>query len=78
LAIIALGLTGASKKHQYSPREKAFYADATTVDFVRLGLKIAINSAQVAADGTITVAYTLTDPSGRPLDAVGGSPGSAG
>ena len=32
---------------------------------------IQINSAQIASDGTITVVYTLTDPSGLPLDANG-------
>jgi OmcA/MtrC family decaheme c-type cytochrome len=69
--LIAICLTGASKKHQYSPREKAFYADAATVQFVRPGLVITINSAQIASDGTITVVYTLTDPGGLPLDAAG-------
>ena len=70
-ALIAVCLTGASKKHQYSLREKAFYADAVTVEFVRPRLVITINSAQIASDGTITVVYTLTDPNGLPLDAAG-------
>ena len=48
LALVALCLTGASKKHEYSPREKAFYADASAVEFVRPGLTITINSAQIA------------------------------
>ncbi|HME09177.1 MAG TPA: OmcA/MtrC family decaheme c-type cytochrome [Bryobacteraceae bacterium] len=69
--IIALCLTGASTKHRYSAHEKAFYADASTVEFVRPGLTITINSAQIAGDGTITTAYTLTDPNGLPLDAAG-------
>ena len=70
-ALIAVCLTGAGNKHQYSPREKAFYADPATVQFVRPGLVIKINSAQIASDGTITVVYTLTDPGGLPLDAAG-------
>ena len=70
-ALIALCLTGASNKHQYSPHEKAYYADAATVQFVRPGLVITINSAQIASDGTITVVYTLSDPNGLPLDAAG-------
>ncbi len=49
LAVIALCLTGASLKHQYSPREKALYADAATVDFVRPGLVITINSASISS-----------------------------
>src|SRR5271165_7064658 len=71
LAVMAFCLTGASRKHQFSPNEKAFYADASTVEFVAPGLTITINSANIAADGTITVAYSLTDPNGLPLDAAG-------
>ena len=55
----------------YSPHEKAFFLDRATVEFVRPGLVITINSAQVAADGTITTVYTITDPKGLPLDAAG-------
>ena len=71
LVVIALCLTGASTKHPYSPHEKAAYADAATVDFIRPGLVITINQAQIASGGTITVVYTLTDPNGLPLDAAG-------
>jgi len=71
VVVIALSLTAAANRHQYSPREKAAYADAATVDFVRPGLVITINSAQIASDGTITVVYTLADPKGLPLDAAG-------
>src|SRR5450755_3338474 len=70
-ALISLCLTGQTKKHEYSKHEKAFFADPALVDFVRPGLGIAINSAQIATDGTITVTYTLTDPAGLPLDAAG-------
>src|SRR5579863_8568069 len=71
MAVVALSLTGASKKHQYSPQEKAFYADPKAVEFVQPGLTITVNSAKIAGDGTITVVYTLSDPSGLPLDAAG-------
>jgi OmcA/MtrC family decaheme c-type cytochrome len=70
-AVVALSLTAAATRHQYSPREKAAYADSATVDFVRPGLAITINQAQIASDGTITVVYTLADPKGLPLDAAG-------
>jgi OmcA/MtrC family decaheme c-type cytochrome len=63
-------MTGASR-HSYSPQEKAAYADASIVEFVRPGLTITINSATIAPDGTITAVYTLTDPGGLPLDANG-------
>ncbi len=65
-----MSLSSATRK-LYSPREKAFYADASTLAFVRPGLSIAINSASIAPDGTITTVYTLTDPSGLPLDPLG-------
>jgi OmcA/MtrC family decaheme c-type cytochrome len=71
VALIALCLTGQTKKHQYSPREKAFYADPALVDFVRPGLVITINSASISSTGAISVTFTLTDPSGLPLDAAG-------
>jgi OmcA/MtrC family decaheme c-type cytochrome len=70
-AVIALSLTGATRKHQYSTREKAFYADAATVDFVRPGLVLKITSAQIASDGTITASVSMTDPQGLPLDRTG-------
>jgi OmcA/MtrC family decaheme c-type cytochrome len=71
VALIVLCLTGQTKKFAYSRHEKAFWADKALVDFVRPGVGITINSAAIAANGTITVTYTLTDPSGLPLDAAG-------
>jgi OmcA/MtrC family decaheme c-type cytochrome len=53
-------------KHQ-----KAYYADAKVVAFVRPGLVIKITSAQVGQDGKISVGFTLTDPKGVPLDRTG-------
>jgi hypothetical protein len=70
--IVALAFTLASETRKpYTPREKAFFADAASVQFVRPGLIITVNSAMIVADGTITVVYTLTDPKGLPLDAAG-------
>ena len=71
IALITLCLTGQSKKFQYSTRDKAYYADQALVDFARPGLVITINSAQITSAGVISVTYTLTDPSGLPLDASG-------
>jgi OmcA/MtrC family decaheme c-type cytochrome len=63
----------------YGPHDKAFYADAASVQFVNPGLTIKINSASVAANGTITTTYTITDPTGLPLDAAGiNTPGTVG
>jgi len=66
----AAALVGGSKS-PYSPRSKAFYADAALVNFVRPGLVITINSASVSTAGVISVNYTLTDPTGLPLDGSG-------
>jgi OmcA/MtrC family decaheme c-type cytochrome len=71
VALIAFCLTGQTEKHEYSPREKAFYADPALVDFVRPGLVIVIQSAKITSAGAISVTYTLTDPLGLPLDAAG-------
>ena len=70
-ALLALCLTGQTKKHQYSIHDKAFYADQALVDFVRPGLAITINSASISSAGVISMTYTLTDPNGLPLDAAG-------
>ena len=66
----AMALTGSSK-WPYTSRDKANYAPRELVDFVRPGLNITINSAQIASSGAISVTYTLTDPMGLPLDATG-------
>src|SRR3984893_9399515 len=71
LAVVALSLTSATRKTVYSPREKAFYANAATVAFVRPGLVFKITSAQIASDGTITATVSITDPQGLPLDRAG-------
>lgn len=44
---------------------------ADTVEFVRPGLILKINSAKISADGTITTTYSVADPKGLPLDASG-------
>jgi OmcA/MtrC family decaheme c-type cytochrome len=61
-------LMSAPNKDSFTPRDKAYYADPSLVDFVRPGLNITIVSATVAADGTMSVRYKLTDPKGLALD----------
>jgi OmcA/MtrC family decaheme c-type cytochrome len=53
---------------EFSITEKAAYANAYLVSFVRPGLTFKIVSAQIAADGTISARFTVTDPKGAPLD----------
>jgi len=61
-------LMSAPNKESFTPKDKAYYADPSMVAFVRPGLNITIVSANVAADGTTTVRYKLTDPKGLALD----------
>lgn len=68
VALISLCLTGQTKKYSNA---KYANADPALLDFVNPGLNIAINSASISSSGAITVTYTLTDPSGLPLDAAG-------
>ena len=49
----------APKKTEFTVHDKTYYADPATVNFVRPGLVITIKSAAIAADGTITVDYTV-------------------
>ncbi|MGD0435276.1 MAG: OmcA/MtrC family decaheme c-type cytochrome [Bryobacteraceae bacterium] len=70
-ALLALCLTGQTKKHQYSIHDKAYYADQALVDFVSPGFAITINSASISSAGVISMTYTLSDPNGLPLDAAG-------
>src|ERR1035438_5733779 len=73
LAVIsgAAVLSSATRKSAFTPRDKAYYADQNTINFVRPGLIITIVSAKIAADGTLTVDYKLTDADGLGLDRLG-------
>lgn len=57
-----------TSKSPYSATEKAYYADAATVAFVRPGLVFKISAVTIAADGTVTARFKITDPRGLPLD----------
>src|SRR5688500_20083710 len=52
----------------FTPRDKAYYASADTVAFVRPGLVFKISSVTIAADGTVTARFKMSDPRGLPLD----------
>ncbi len=75
LAIVsALSLGGSPRRASdspYRPRPKAAFLDQYTVEFLRPGLAITINSASIGSDGTITVIYTVGDGAGNPLDLAG-------
>ncbi len=64
-------LVGSGKKPAFTTQDKAYYADANLVAFVRPGLQVQIVSASIAADGTIKTRFKLMDPKGLPLDREG-------
>src|SRR5689334_16331311 len=74
-AVVAL-LTGSvamvsAPKPSWNKHQKAYYAKPEVTAFVRPGLAITIESAQIAKDGTISAKFKVTDPQGLPLDRTG-------
>ena len=77
--IACAGILISASGPEFSPHEKAAYADPNLVNFVRPGLVTKILSADIGADGTIRVKFRLTDPKGLPLDRLGvTTPGAVG
>ena len=72
LAVLAgvAALIGASGT-DFTVHDKAFYADANMINFVRPGLVIQVTGANVASDGKVTATFKLTDPKGVGLDRLG-------
>lgn len=70
--LIGLGwhLTSASGP-EFTANDKAFYADANLLNFVRPGLIIDVVGHEVAADGTVKARVKLTDLRGAGLDRLG-------
>jgi OmcA/MtrC family decaheme c-type cytochrome len=64
----AVLLTSASKFPFFTQNDKAFYASSDAVNFVRPGLIVKIQSAEIATDGTVKAKVKFTDPQGLPLD----------
>jgi len=76
LALVVAVLAGSvtllsSTKSPFTERDKAYYADEATVNFVRPGLIIKVEGVDIAADNTVRVRFRLTDPRGLPLDRLG-------
>ncbi len=73
VTLFAMTLTGAGRvnKDIYNKNQKAKYAPDAVVGLATPGFNLAINSASVAANGTMTAVVTLTDAAGLPLDVYG-------
>ena len=71
VACSAILLSAPRKAIPFTKWDRAFYAKPNVVAFVRPGFAIQIVSAKIAADGTVTVDYKISDPKGLPLDFAG-------
>jgi len=73
LGVIAgsVALLSADKKAVFSTHDKAYYADPSVIEYVQPGLVFSVVSAAIGSDGTVTVDYKITDPTGAPLDQSG-------
>lgn len=71
LVVCSAVLLSSTDQPAFTTLDKAFYADANLVNFVRPGLVVTITGASVAPDGTIQAQFTLADPRGLPLDCEG-------
>jgi OmcA/MtrC family decaheme c-type cytochrome len=73
VTLFALTLTGAGRinKEIYNKNEKARFAPDALVGLATPGFNLAVNSASVAANGTMTAVVTITDTAGLPIDIYG-------
>jgi hypothetical protein len=55
----------------FTPRDKAYYASADTIAFVRPGLVFKIVNVTIGDGGAVTVRFKMSDPRGLPLDREG-------
>ncbi len=71
MVLVASTALVSSTKSPFTERDKAFYADEATVNFVRPGLVFKILSHEIATDGTVKARFRITDPKGVPLEREG-------
>ena len=60
-----------STKSPFTQRDKAYYADEATINFVRPGLVFKITGHEIGSDGTVKVRFKITDPKGVALEREG-------
>ena len=71
LVLVCSVLLSESGSVHFTVHDRAYYLRPDEVAFIRPGLVLKITGAAIAPDGTVTAAYTVTDPAGLPLDASG-------
>jgi len=74
LAVLAASITllsGDAKRNVFGAHDLARYADPNVIEYIQPGLTFKIVSAKIASDGTISVDYKISDPTGAPLDITG-------
>lgn len=64
-------LISGSDVPQYTVHDKAYYLGPEEQAFIRPGVDLEITGADIAADGTITARFRVTDPRGLGLDMAG-------
>ncbi|HVP00445.1 MAG TPA: OmcA/MtrC family decaheme c-type cytochrome [Bryobacteraceae bacterium] len=72
IAIVAISMmTAGSRRSSFTTKDKAYYADASVIEFIRPGLTLQMVGATVAADGSLTATVSIADAQGQPLDMTG-------
>lgn len=71
LVLITSTALVSSTDSPFTQRDKAYYADEATINFVRPGLVFKILGHEIASDGTVKVRFRITDPKGVPLEREG-------
>src|SRR5579872_2959594 len=64
-------LLGAARKSSFSVHDRPFAANPASVAYVQPGLVFQVVSAKIASDGSISVDFKMTDPTGAALDRTG-------
>ncbi len=73
IACLAIGVAAddSGQRLHFTARNRAHFTGDRTVTSVHAGLTITVQAAGIASDGTITARFTVSDPSGFPLDLAG-------
>jgi len=74
LAVLAASimlLNGDVNKNVFGVHDLAHYAAPNVLEYIQPGLTFTVVSAKIASDGTISVDYKISDPTGAPLDIAG-------